>query len=607
VNVRKFIAPTSKEALRQVRDALGDDAVVLSSRAIPGGVEIIALTGPELDQLTGPKSASTPAGAATKAAPENSGKSISATPKTPIDPPVSVQFSSSFSTPNQSSPVASTRNTPKPALNPQVQKKSKVSAYSAPLDIDDESDDFGADLVFERPSVTPRSVSKSEQTLPSQPSVPNPLNAGNVLPRSPELPPSVEQKRPTKKRSFSERTAEPAATPLPSISPEIPATPLTDEYRMAEWIDPPSKGSSFSQTSPQDFSPASLSKPTAVAASASSRAEDESVLAQELRAELQTMRDLLQKQMSSNATAQASGRGMSGLQEGMAYTEILRVLLSAGFGGQLCKTLLDELPQALTVEQGMDWARQVLERNIPVIDNEDTFLDDGGVFALVGPTGVGKTTTTAKLAARAVMRFGPGQVALLSTDSFRIGAHEQLRIYGRILGIPVHALNAPEDFSDLLSELADKRVVLIDTVGMSQRDRTVPEQLAMLQHQEYQVKRLLLLNATSHGNTLNEVVRAYKGAAGQRDGLTGCIITKIDEATHLGGAIDCVIRHRLPVYYVSTGQRVPEHLYVARKSFLVRSALMLSPKNSPFVPEKDDFSTLLATVSGSNNDEVTLG
>ena len=143
--------------------------------------------------------------------------------------------------------------------------------------------------------------------------------------------------------------------------------------------------------------------------------------------------------------------------------------------------------------------------------DEDAILDRGGVFALVGPTGVGKTTTTAKLAARCVMRHGPEKLALITTDAYRIGGHEQLRIYGKILGVMVHSVKDEADLRIALKELRNKHTVLIDTIGMSQRDQMVTEQVAMLTESGANVKRLLCLNATSTNETLNEVVRAYQG------------------------------------------------------------------------------------------------
>ncbi|MCA8219625.1 flagellar biosynthesis protein FlhF, partial [Burkholderia cepacia] len=281
-------------------------------------------------------------------------------------------------------------------------------------------------------------------------------------------------------------------------------------------------------------------------------------------------------------------------------------LFSAGFSAQLVRMLVDNMPSgdgAQSFEQAAEWAQSVLAANLPVLDSEDALMERGGVFALMGPTGVGKTTTTAKLAARCVMRFGASKVALLTTDSYRIGGHEQLRIFGKILGVPVHAVKDAGDLALALSELRNKHIVLIDTIGMSQRDRAVSDQIAMLHGANAPVQRLLLLNATSHGDTLNEVVQAYR-SAGEHPDLAGCILTKLDEATHLGGVLDTVIRYKLPIHYVSTGQKVPENLYVASTRFLLKSAFCVPRDGSPFVPQDEDMPTLLSALTARSTAEL---
>ncbi|AJC15397.1 flagellar biosynthesis protein FlhF [Pandoraea sputorum] len=315
-----------------------------------------------------------------------------------------------------------------------------------------------------------------------------------------------------------------------------------------------------------------------------------SAFAQSMMGELQSMRGLLEEQVAGLVWNDKQRRSP-------AQGEILRTLLAAGFSAQLGRALLEHLPEGSDRENGLDWVKNALKRNLPIMPNEDELMDRGGVYALMGPTGVGKTTTTAKLAARCVMRHGAEKLALLTTDSYRIGGHEQLRIYGKILGVTVHAVKDATDLRLALTELRNKHMVLIDTVGMSQRDRTVPEQVAMLCGAETPVQRLLLLNATSHGDTLNEVVHAYRSASAEGGGdLAGCILTKLDETTNLGSVLDTVIRHRLPVHYVSTGQRVPENLHVADRQFLIDTALSAPVTGSPFVPSEEDLPAVVRGV-----------
>ena len=290
---------------------------------------------------------------------------------------------------------------------------------------------------------------------------------------------------------------------------------------------------------------------------------------------------------------QLAGFAWTGLgHEAPAKTLLLTDLLDAGFSAQLARRLVGSLPAGATCEEGRDWLKGVLSRNLQTVGTEDEIVDAGGVYALVGPTGVGKTTTTAKLAARSVVRHGADSVALLTTDSYRIGAHEQLRIYGRILGVQVHAVRDAADLRRTLADLSGKHMVLIDTIGMSQRDRLVAEQAAMLDGAG-DVRRLLLLNATSRGDTLDDVVRAYGRDAGGGD-LAGAILTKVDEAVSLAPAVDALIRNRLELYYVANGQRVPEDLHLPNRAYLLHRALKGLPENSPHRLVGDEAGLLLA-------------
>jgi flagellar biosynthesis protein FlhF len=228
------------------------------------------------------------------------------------------------------------------------------------------------------------------------------------------------------------------------------------------------------------------------------------------------------------------------------------------------------------------------------LTNENDIIDRGGVFAVVGPTGVGKTTTTAKLAARCVVRYGADKLALLTTDGYRIGAHEQLRIYGRILGVPVHVVRDSEDLRRTLVELRDKHMILIDTVGMSQRDRMVAEQAAMLTRAG-EVKRLLLLNSTSRGDTLDDVIRAYAG-----EDLAGCILTKVDETASLAPALDAVVRHGLLLTYVANGQRVPEDLHLPNRNYLLHRAFKQPGDGSPHRLREEEVGLVMPSRDGKS-------
>jgi len=279
-------------------------------------------------------------------------------------------------------------------------------------------------------------------------------------------------------------------------------------------------------------------------------------------AELKAVRGLLENQLATLAWGES-------LRRSPLRAKFTRLLLAAGVSPALARGALAKLPDDYSEEQAARWLAEVLARNVPVVQQEDNLVAQGGVYAIVGPTGVGKTTTTAKLAARCVVRFGADKLALVTTDSYRIGAQEQLRTYGRILGVPVHVVQDEGGLAGAISSLRRKHLVLIDTVGMGQRDSRVIEQVSMLANSG--AKRILVLNATSHGETLEDVVQAFQGKA-----LAGCIISKSDEAVRIGSVLDTVMRHRLRVHFVANGQRVPEDLHEANSKYLVHRAL-----NSP--------------------------
>jgi flagellar biosynthesis protein FlhF len=294
--------------------------------------------------------------------------------------------------------------------------------------------------------------------------------------------------------------------------------------------------------------------PAAVVAPAPAAAPAEHALLNEIK----TLKSMLQQRdfaaFGNDATAGASGR-----------PAVMHELLSAGFSPYLARRVADEVC-SFDNDPTIDQVAECIEREL-WIAGDDEIVNNGGIYALVGPTGVGKTTTVAKLAARAVVRFGASKVALLTTDSYRVGAHDQLRIYGRILGVPVHAVRDGEELASVLANLTDRHLVLIDTIGMSQRDQALAEQAAMLSGSA-DVKRLLLVQTTANARTLDQVVTAYK-----KTGVEGCILTKTDEAASIGPALDVVIRHQLPVHYVTDGQRVPEDLQLPDAMALVREAL----------------------------------
>jgi flagellar biosynthesis protein FlhF len=426
MNVRKFIAVTARDALRKVRETLGPDAIILSNRGIPGGVEIMAVAARDMEM------------------------------------------------------IVPTR--------------------------------------------------EYESTLPRR--------------KDSVAGPSVE--------SMPTEVAAPARQPTPAPAP-APALAQPAGYRTARSLPPRAARSA----------PAPAARP--LVGSAPQPAAD--VVPAAVMDEIRTLRRIVEQQLAGFAWGEAA-------RAQPTKTETLRHMLDAGFSPQFARDLLTDLPRDLDAGQALAWVRGVAERAMLTINGETDIVDQGGIYALVGPTGVGKTTTTAKLAARCVLRHGARKLALVTTDGYRIGAHEQLRIYGRILGVSVHLARDGKDLRATLRDLQHTHMVLIDTMGMSQRDRMVSEQVAMFGDSD--VKSLLLLSATSRGDTLDDVVRAYSGMD-----LAGCVLTKVDEAASLASSLDVIIRQGLRLYYVSNGQRVPEDLHLPNRPYLLHRAFKDLPETSP--------------------------
>jgi flagellar biosynthesis protein FlhF len=207
-------------------------------------------------------------------------------------------------------------------------------------------------------------------------------------------------------------------------------------------------------------------------------------------------------------------------------------------------------------------------------------MESGGVVAMVGPTGVGKTTLIAKLAARWVMRHGPRDLALVSTDCIRIGAQEQIHTLGRLLGVPAYAIDGAADLAETLDQLGERGLVLIDSAGLSQRDPRLADELTTLANASDRLETSLVISAASQAGAIEEAIEKFAPAQ-----PTTCNVTKLDEATSLGGTMSALIRAKLPLAYLSDGQQVPEDLSPARSHQLIARAVDLSKKAGAMADE----------------------
>lgn len=286
-----------------------------------------------------------------------------------------------------------------------------------------------------------------------------------------------------------------------------------------------------------------------------------------MRFELHGLRELIEVQLGSIAWGQLQNHRP---QQANLWRRLQRMGLSA----ELAKALLERVADVAEPRQAWRMLLAHLAHAIKTPKQEP--MDEGGVIALVGPAGMGKTTTLAKLAARYVLKYGAQHIALVSLDSYRIGAQEQLKTLGRILDVPVTLVDPGQSLTQALAPLTRKRVVLIDTAGLPGNDPALRMQLETLASRGVNAKNYLVMAATSQSQVLKAAYHSYKQC-----GLSGCILTKADEATSLGEVLGLAIGQRLPVAYLTDGPRIPDDLHVPRSHQLVSRAVGLQATQDP--------------------------
>lgn len=299
----------------------------------------------------------------------------------------------------------------------------------------------------------------------------------------------------------------------------------------------------------------------------------------DLQRELGNLRGMLESEL-----AQLSWKDMA--DRPSVKAALYNRLSKLGLSRAICGAIADKLPAKGDLESHWKKALVMLARRLKVMG--DSILNDGGIVALVGSTGVGKTTTIAKLAARFVMRHGTKQVALITTDCYRIGGQEQLETFANYLGIPMIVATDGPELKAALDQLSSRKMVLIDTAGMSQRDVRLYEQFATLKSVGYDIDAYVVLSATAQQGSLNEVVQVFGKQA-----LSGAMITKVDESSSLGAVLDVVVKNDLKLGYVSTGQKVPEDIIPARVEYLISKAVELMELEARLAENKQ------------NNDQTT--
>jgi flagellar biosynthesis protein FlhF len=476
MNVRRFTARTSRDALVLVRQALGEDAVVLSTKPGVDGVEVLAM------------------------APEGMKQIERMAAKAPVT------------------------SAPARSLAARVEQ--------TPLPVEEEVAPLGMSTLSFQDYVRDRMLRRRQAAMEPQSQPSSREEARASVPVAPERSSVLEQ-----------RMSAPAPAAAPMLrEPPVVREPLREPIREA--------AHEPLAAAPHLHLPALAELQQAQIAAARRDQED-------MMSELRSMKGLIEERFGALAF-------MEKLNRQPAQARLTQRLLDCGFSPALIRKIGDSLP--MDVADEANWAAGVLERNLITAEAEAPLEDQGGVYALVGATGVGKTTTTAKIAAAFAAKYGAANLGLITLDAYRIGAHEQLRAYGRILGVPVHTAHDRASLEDLLELLAGKKMVLIDTAGMAQRDTRTRELLEMLSHRV--IKKLLVINAASQGETIEDVMMAYQATV-----CAGIVLSKMDEAVKLGPALDALIRLKLKVIGVANGQRVPEDWHRLSANALVHRAM----------------------------------
>jgi flagellar biosynthesis protein FlhF len=474
MNVKRFTARTSRDALVLVRQALGEDAVVLSTKPCVDGVEVLAMA-PEgmkqIERMSAQQHAAAPA----------PGKGLAARSAARVDPAL---------TAGEVEDDVARLSMSTLSFQDYVRERMLRRRQAAM------SPDTGAAAKTERPAANPA------------------VERSSVL----------EQRMSETGPAASSLREPPVLRETVKAAAEIAVPSLVD---------------------------AQLA--THAAASIANAKRDQ----EDMMSELRSMKGLIEERFGALAF-------MEKLNRQPAQARLTQKLLDCGFSPALIRKIGDSLPADVVDEA--NWAAGVLEHNLLTAEADAPIEDQGGVYALVGATGVGKTTTTAKIAAAFATKYGAGNLGLITLDAYRIGAHEQLRAYGRILGVPVHTAHDRASLEDLLELLSAKKMVLIDTAGMAQRDARTRELLEMLSHRS--IKKLLVVNAASQGETIEDVMISYHASV-----CAGIVLSKMDEAVKLGPALDALIRMKLKVVGVANGQRVPEDWHRLSANALVHRAL----------------------------------
>ncbi|WP_164138318.1 flagellar biosynthesis protein FlhF [Stenotrophomonas maltophilia] len=517
MKIKRFVAADMRSAMNLVRKEHGPDAVILSNRRIEEGIEIVAAANYDESAVQRALEASR-----RDVAPPPAPK-----PRTAADAVIAAVTRRRSATPAPE-PVAATTSAVAALA------RAAVGATGRTLDSADEIVPTRGSTGF---AATLARAAVNEPALPEQ--IFAPFAEAIVAPAPAAI-------APANRARF--QIDPPHDMHHESVAPAVQPPPLPN----AAAIDAQPDMAASEPAAPEAVVEASPAPVLAPAPTLTVVAQDDAEIRQ-LRQEVAGMRQVIEREMNRFTDERLRGCPVR--------ATALDLMDEYGFDAGLARDVAMQIPLETEAHRGRGLMLGLISRKLPIAPVDP--LEEGGVIALVGPTGAGKTTTIAKLASRFAEKHAPRDVALVTTDTTRIGAREQLYGYGRQLGIAVHEANSGTDLDQLLERLKDYKLVLIDTAGLGPRDRALAAQLQWLRAAR-QVRTLLVLPANTSFGDMDEVVRRF-GAAN----LQGLVLSKLDETGRFGNALSVAVDHALPITWVTDGQDVPDDLHRASAANLV--------------------------------------
>jgi flagellar biosynthesis protein FlhF len=492
MNIQRFTAPTSREAMAKARNTFGDSAVILSTRSTEDGFEVMAAAEESLTSLA-----------------------------------------------NNAQAQARAGQTPQP-----IRTRPSAASAQASASVEDDTEALAMSTLSFQEYVRERMLRKRRAALQgdaAEQPAPKAAEPVRAAPRSEPIHVPVQR----------------VNAPVPPQVMQVPAPIRTRPVVNPSWEDslPPQQGTQGSH--------------------------------HEVAVELSALKEMIEERFNTLAWLGSS-------KQNPIQSQLMLKLIRAGYSPAMSRAVLERVPVEGGAPEAMRWLMDVITRNLKVAAPGAGLCDEGGVVSLIGATGVGKTTTAAKLAAQCVKQFGAGSVGMITLDTYRVSGYEQLRAYGRMLGVVAHLAHDRAALKDLLNLLSNKRMVIIDTAGLGQRDQRIKDMLDVLDMPK--IKKVLVVNAGSHGDTLDDVLTAFKAST-----LHGVVLSKVDEAVKLGPALDALIRHQVVLRGVANGQRVPEDWQHGDASALVRMSMGTEGK-SAYDPLSTDMGFYFAQASGRGID-----